>query len=59
MIEQDFFQPDEIEEILIGYCTSKIDNIIDTDDQKKLFLCGKEGYEGIFSRKKSFPTIIT
>ena len=51
MIEVAFFSPDEIKEIIIIYCTPKVEKILADYQKNKIFLCSKDGFEGIFSQE--------
>ncbi|BAQ63361.1 hypothetical protein [Geminocystis sp. NIES-3709] len=52
MIETDFFTDEEIKEIILESCTEKIQDVVQFDTKNIYFLCIKEGYEGIFMKKK-------
>jgi hypothetical protein len=52
MIENQFFKPDQIQEIFLQSCSNKVEQILQYGGKKIYFLSTKEGYEGIFAKDK-------
>jgi hypothetical protein len=52
MIENNFFDSEEIKEIVLQLCTSKIEDVVKNDPKNMYFICLKAGYEGIFMKNK-------